>query len=90
MEELTSFQRKCESELLSVLKKKNLNLDNRRLDGRNETYIYGQVKDLEIWIYGDGAELTSRTVDKRFEKPDFKSEDELIDAFTGELETLVS
>lgn len=90
MKTLTSFQRKCEAQVLSVLKKKHLDLGNRRVDGRNETYIYGQVKGFEIWIYGDGAEIMSRTVDKRFEKPDFTSEDDLIQAFTGALDTLVS
>ena len=89
MEGLTDFQRKCESNLLSVLKKKHLNFSNRRLDGRKETYIYGQVKGLEIWIYEDGAEICGESVDKRFEKYGFKSEDELISRFKAELEKLI-
>ena len=90
MRELTNFQHKCEAELLSLLKRKHLTLDNRRLDGRRETYIYAEVKGLETWIYEDGAEIASDTVDKRFEKYDFRSEDELINAFIHELDTLVS
>ncbi|MCI0623856.1 MAG: hypothetical protein L0387_19735 [Acidobacteria bacterium] len=89
MRELTSFQRKCESEVLSLLKKNNLALDNRRVDGQKEAYIYGQVKGLEIWIYEDGAEISSATTDKRFEHHDFKSEDELIAAFASELELVI-
>ena len=89
MKTLTNFQHKCESEFSVLLKKKNLDLVNRRLDGQKETYIYGQVKDLEIWIYEDSAEISGNNIDKRFEKPDFKSEDELINAFKRELDRLV-
>ena len=90
MRELSSFQHKCESGLLSLLKRKNLALDNRRVDGQKAAYIYGQVKGLEIWIYEDGAEISSATIDKRFEKHAFRSEDELIAAFESELELVIS
>ncbi len=89
MKDLTSFQHECESKLWILLKKKNLNLVNRKLGGQKETYIYGQVKDLEIWIYEDSAEIGGNDIDKRFEKPDFKSEDDLINAFKNELESLI-
>ena len=90
MNELTGFQRKCEDQLLSLLKRKNLVLVNRRTDGKQEANIYGEVKDLQIWIYEDGAEICGETTDKRFEKHDFESEDELIATFVSELELVVS
>ncbi len=52
-------------------------------------YIYGEVKGLEIWIYKDGAEIGGKNIDKRFEKDDFESEEELIDAFKNEVESLL-
>ena len=87
---LTDFQDKCGFALSTVLKSRNLNLVNRRLDGKKEIYIYGEVKDLEIWIYKDGAEIGGKNIDKRFEKDDFKTEDELISAFKREIESLLS
>lgn len=87
---ITDFQRKCEFALSTILKNKNLGLVNRKLNGQKEIYIYGEVKDLEIWIYKDGAEIGGMNIDKRFEKDDFKSEDELINAFKSEVESLVS
>ena len=90
MRNLTDFQRKCESELLSVLQGRNLNLVNRKLDGKKETYIYGEVKNLEIWIYKGGAEIGGKNIDRRFEKDDFKTEDGLINAFKNEIESLLS
>lgn len=87
---ITDFQRKCEVKLLSILKNKKLNFIDRKLDGQNEVYIYGKVKELEIWIYKDGAEIGGKNIDKRFEKYDFSSEDELIDAFQNEIESLIN
>ena len=89
MKDLTTFQRKCEAELLRLLKRKHLVLENRKLGGQKEIYIYAEVKGLETWIYEDGAEIAGDTVDKRFEKYDFDSDDELINAFIGELESLI-
>ncbi|MBL8013325.1 MAG: hypothetical protein JNN05_05705 [Candidatus Omnitrophica bacterium] len=89
MRNLTVFQHKCESQLQSILRNRNLNFFNQKLDGKKEMYIYGEVKGLEIWIYKDGAEIGGKNIDKRFEKDDFESEEELIDAFKNEVESLL-
>jgi len=81
--ELTEFQLKCERKLIDrVGAIGRLILDRTVVEG-SETFITGTIQgtDISFWIYDDGADFKSRGRGPMFEKPDYKSLDDLADDF---------
>ena len=83
MKELTSFQKKCEADLNNALEDAGHRLEERTLDGINETYIRARISgtDNTIFIYEDEAGIQGPDKDLRFEVPDYTSQDKLIEDF---------
>lgn len=74
---LTEFQRLTESELVGRLDEKGIALADRRVQGTSEVFVSAKAKDVDIWIYIDGACVIGRGVDRVFEKWDYGSLGEL-------------
>jgi len=95
MEELTEFQVVCEKRLSNALAAINKQLCGREVgeitdtyfDHANETYIHASVDEtgIELWIYDDGAMFSGPGLDMRYEREDYASKDELMNAFITEL-----
>ena len=87
--ELTEFQTDCEKRLSSALQRAGKTITNRRIAGESERYIVGNIQghDITFWIYTDGADFKTPQEYPVFERPDFKSLEELSEEFT---EALVS
>lgn len=93
----TKFQEKCEGELNSALKPLGRELLDRKFvvgsskvfAGQVETFVTGKVSgtDIQVWIYNNEAQFAGNQLDKRFEAPDYSSEDKLIQAFVEEMKT---
>lgn len=81
--ELTEFQLKCENLLIDSLNKIGRSISNRTLGGQNEKYITGTIErsDISFWIYDDGAYFKSFGRNPMFEKPNYKSLDDLANDF---------
>ena len=58
-------------------------LDERRVEGRSESFIRGRLRgtEVEVFIYNDEAQLQGPGVDQRFEAPDYPSGEALAQAF---------
>ena len=86
---LNEFQRETERMLRASLERVGGILEARQVDGVRETYVRARLggTDLRIFIYDDGAEVSSlprlhkQSVDDRFERADFRSLPELAAAF---------
>ena len=81
--ELTEFQLKCERNLVDRLRAVGKTISARTLGGKTETYIAGSIKgtNISFWIYDDGADFKSSSGSLSFEKPDYKSLDDLAEGF---------
>jgi hypothetical protein len=92
MSELNSFQIECEKRLIEVLNRSNCKLFNRRIEGINEQFITGElsVKNLKVFIYNDGAEISGPNVDERFESAAYDSLNDLRDSFIKKVVKLLS
>ncbi len=79
MADLSTFQIKCESELVAALARLGARLTERERGGQRETYVRARIEgtDLAIYIYSDEAQIQGSNVDLRFEAPDFASGDSL-------------
>jgi len=82
MIKLTTFQKNCESNLLSFLSKNHIQVHSRILSGIFEKFVeiilnYPRIK---IWIYDNSAEYKylNRDVGDQFEWQDYDNETELI------------
>lgn len=80
MSQLNEFQLNCEKALVSAL---GIPIADRKIAGVSERYIAGFFPgtELKIFIHVDGAEIMGRTVDERFEHPDYDSLGQLQHAF---------
>jgi hypothetical protein len=86
---LTDFQRETERLLRAHLERVGVVLEDYEVSGVREVFIRGRLSgtDLRVFIYEDGAEVSSppgekeHKVDDRFERPDFRSLAELSAAF---------
>ncbi|NOY15602.1 MAG: hypothetical protein GXP23_01480 [Gammaproteobacteria bacterium] len=97
MEKLTEFQVACEKKLSNSLATINKQLCGREVgeitdtyfDRANETYIHASVDEtnIDLWIYDDGAMFSGPGLDMRYEREDYASEEELMNAFVTELLT---
>jgi hypothetical protein len=78
--ELSRFQIECEKALIVAI---GGLLYGRKLGGKNEAYIYGQLpnSELVVYIYKDSAEVLGGNVDDRFESCDYNSLDDLQETF---------
>ena len=87
MESLSKFQELCEYRLNELLSSNGKRLEDRKLDGEKEIYITGKISgsDIQVWIYEDEALFYGGGLDCRFEKPDYDSGEDLIDAFISQL-----
>ena len=85
--ELTKFQVKCEHNLVERLRTLGKSISNRTLGGKTETYITGTIEgtNISLWIYDDGADFKAAKGGPMFEKPDYKSLDDLAKGFIGSI-----
>lgn len=83
MDQLTNFQSQCESKLIEALKRINVALENRCLNGEREIYITAEIpsKDMKIFIYIDEPEFTVGESSYIFEVPDYRDVDLRISKF---------
>ena len=80
---LTDFQTRCEDALLERLEFYGSGLTERRVDEDGEPFIYGQLdeRDIEVWIYIDGAAFRAGRRKRAYEVPVFSDESAAILAF---------
>ncbi len=81
--ELTDFQIECEKSLTTALQAVGKTIANRKIDGRTEWFITGNIKDHDItfWIYTDAADFKTPNQHPVYESPDYNSLTELADDF---------
>ena len=91
MSELNSFQIECEQQLLEIIQRSNCKLLNRKVEGINERFITGDLsaKDLKVFIYNDGAEISGTNLDERYESADYDSLNALRDSFIKKVSSLL-
>ena len=84
---LTKFQVDCEKLLSTSLEKVQKTITNRKVEGKSETFIVGDIKDHNItfWIYEDGADFKTSDMHLVFELPDYGSLNLLAEEFTASL-----
>jgi hypothetical protein len=89
---VTSFQERCEAQLLQRLKDVGRYLVNREILGTRERYVHASVNgsDLEVWIYEDEAQVSAPGLDDRFEAADFVTDQQLIDAFIDDVASAIA
>lgn len=82
---LNTFQKKCEESINQACSRMDVEQPIiKKVTGRTEYYIAGQIGQCKFWIYEEGAEFLvgdERKDDKNrwiFEIQDYDSEDELI------------
>jgi hypothetical protein len=88
---LSEFQKSCLRELERVLAPLSRQIMEPRLLGEHETYLQTRVadSDIEIFIYEDEATFSVSGTHRMYERCDYRSPDDLIDAFVkGVLEFL--
>lgn len=85
--ELTQFQTDCERRLTSALQQVGKSISNRKIDGKHEAYIVGNIAghDITFWIYEDAADFRTPKEHPIFESPDYGSLEELATTFTESL-----
>ena len=83
----SDFQRMLFEKLESELNDHSIDMDNLKLNGKNEIYLEGRISKvgLRFWIYEDGAEFTNNDSDYRYERYDFNSLDELASRFLKDI-----
>lgn len=86
---LTGFQQMCEATLRQNLEPLGLKLENREVRWIGEPAIRGEVDRINIWIYVNEAEIGGGDVDCRFERYDYDTPSELINAFVTKVISLV-
>ena len=81
--ELTTFQINCEKRLTTALQAVGKSIINRKIDGRSEWYITGNIEgcDITFWIYTDAADFKAPHQHPVYESPDYDSLTELADEF---------
>jgi hypothetical protein len=81
-----NFQKTVEKYILNKLSSLNKVIKKREIRGSKDIYIELAESNVCIWIYDDGAEITGKDIDSRFEIIDYNNEEELIIDFTSYLE----
>lgn len=86
MDELSEFQRLCEARLADLASRSGFHLAARRVEAYDEIdsrepCVRGQVGEVGVWIFLDGAAARLGGKDWRFEREDYSSPDELARAF---------
>ena len=79
MREKTPFQVKCSRLLIDKIQEfgMSFNLLNF-IDGDEESYFLGELGEIKVWIYEDGACIKIKDKTYIFEEPDYKDLDDLI------------
>jgi len=87
--ELNNFQLKSRSKIERLIYSRGFNV-NFSLAGQVENYLVGKIEGSEvtIWIYNDELEVRSNDVHLLLEKPDFESQESMLDFFLTELKNL--
>lgn len=75
--ELSDFQRKALADVRNVLHEVGRSAESESVLGNEEKYVAILFGGYQALIYVDGAELLCNGVDRRFEKYDFDSLDDL-------------
>jgi len=92
-EQLTSFQVAAEKEIAAVLKHAGLPVHQREVltgtipfySKEPQTATHITASGLEVWLFGDEANLLHNGKESRFEQPDFDSTDKLREALLREI-----
>lgn len=87
-EHLSKFQRECELRLRQRLEEFGVELKQREV-WLSEPAIRAEFGDLHVWIYVDEAEIGGDGLDCRFEKYDYDTPSQLIEAFVDKVASLL-
>lgn len=60
------------------------------IEGLEESYYLGEIKGVQVYVYGDGASIKSPQGAHMFDNSKYKGENELVRAVVGKLSELVS
>ena len=92
MNDLTMFQMKGEHRVKQLVEATGLPpVERRALTAQMphmtapETAVVLKSDGVEIWLYSDEATFSTPNDDWRYERPDYATEDELLDAFISAL-----
>ena len=91
MRQLSAFQEETETALNQALRAVGSALVDRRLDGRDETYIRARARglDAELFIYAGEAGVWGPGINRRFETPDYENSSALSAAFISTIVDLL-
>lgn len=92
-QQLTSFQTIAEKEIVLALEQAGLAVEQREVltgtipfySKEPQTAIHITARNLEVWLFGDEANLLHNGRESRFEEPDFDSSEELREALLNEI-----
>jgi hypothetical protein len=87
---LTAFQTTCELQLLSVLEELNWEVIERQVEGIHEMYIRIRIVHpaVNLYVYDDEAGIQGDDVSIQFEKPEYRTPDDLIAGFLRSIREL--
>jgi hypothetical protein len=89
--EKTEFQINCAQILEHKMEQLNLKFTTWGfIDGAEESYYLGEFKEMQIFIYEDGASVKSPQGSYMYEKQQYKSESELTRALIGKVTELAA
>ncbi len=88
--ELSDFQRDALADIRDVLKDAGRSSESESVLGNQEKYVAIAFGGYKALLYADGAELLGNGLDRRFEKYDFDSLDDLRIHFILELRQLMT
>ena len=94
----TQFQQTAEREIASILQRSGRAIDQREaMSGTNpfeslkpQTVVRLRSSSLNIWLFGDEANVSSDGRERRFERADFDSTDQLLTALVDHVSALVA
>jgi G:T-mismatch repair DNA endonuclease (very short patch repair protein) len=86
---LTHFQKKCEQRLRSCLEGLGIEFQRREIRWIGEPAIRAEIQSFNIWIYVDEAEIGGTGVEWHYEKYDYDTPDQLIEAFVSRVTRLI-
>lgn len=89
MDGITDFQQVCEQALRDRLHAAGYELRNREIRWIGEPAIYADIEHVHIWIYVDEAEVVGTREYWIFEKYDYRSPSNLIDAFVERVLSII-
>jgi hypothetical protein len=88
--ELSDFQRDALADVRNVLQEAGRSSESESMLGNEEKYMAIAFGGYKVLLYVDGAELLGNGLDRRFEKYDFDSLDDLRTHFIREVRQLMT